>query len=361
MALDLSQPTDLVNQAIPPQDGIELEQRKSGWRAYLQQLNNPNTRAALMQTGLGMMRSPGYGQNGWDTAANALQGGVQTLERLRERDRVLAQEAQDRAIKENQRTVENKRGERQVAATERNAATNERSTEASITQGANANNRAGFQLEESIRHNQANEANDRIRAEAEKEKSGKYNTSSGRTPAEIEKLNRLKKYYMDKEGLDELTADKKALDYLATAKGKSPRQLVIDRFRDKVKAWQDNQYDPSATLTPQQAKQMQDEAVAEVKMAEEAGRDITDTRGIIVRPTEIAPTPGSPAAVQDPAMTGLNPDEQAWAQRPAVPDTGMRDPMTERMINIWIKGGGSPQQINELLKKRGVDPKVYGY
>jgi hypothetical protein len=278
------------------------------------------------------MKSPGYGQSGWDTASNALQGGVQTLERLRERDRLVALAAQERAKKDAQQEVVNTRENRQVA-------NQERGTTASIEQSKTAGDRADKALAETTRHNTASEANDRIRAEADKNKADKYNTGGGRTPTEIEKINRLKKYYIEKEGMDEVSADKRAIDYVATAKGKSPRQLVIEAFQKKVQTWMENQFDPTATPTPEQVKQFKEDAISEV-LAEEAGREITDQRGAIDRPDTAVPSPGSTAVP---------------------PVQGQKDPLIERNIAVWVQGKGTPQQIRKMLLARKVDPKLYGY
>src|SRR5690242_11466577 len=109
MAIDfgVADPAIQAAAAQTTSDPAVIEQRKSGWKQWLSQLNDPNTRAAIMQTGLGMMRSPSYGQNGWDVASQALGAGVSTLERLRERDRTLALAADERAKRDAQQQVEN--------------------------------------------------------------------------------------------------------------------------------------------------------------------------------------------------------------------------------------------------------------
>jgi len=321
-------PNSLTVPPIGPVEGPELEQRKSGWKNFLTQLNDPNVKSAIAQTGMGLMRTPGYGQSGWDTASQALQSGVGTLQALRERDRLLAQAAADRAAKEAQQTTSNKLNERQAATSERNAATQERQVESSAQQNANANNRAGFALEENIRHNKETEKN---AAEMAKAANTRATTASsgrnGKTSAEIEKINRLQKYYMA-QGMDELEADKKAIDYVSNSKGKPPRQLVIESIQSKAKQWFDSQFDPNAQLPPELLEKFKQEAIAEVKMADEAGRDITDSA--------IAP--------------------------PVVPSvTASKDPMVVRKINKWVESKATDEQVNELLRKQGVDPKLYGY
>jgi len=58
------------------------------WKGFLSTLKtDPNMRMALIQTGIGMMRSPRMGENGWDVAGEALGRGVMTLDQLRQRDK----------------------------------------------------------------------------------------------------------------------------------------------------------------------------------------------------------------------------------------------------------------------------------
>jgi hypothetical protein len=349
MALELSNdPNDpgFVGPTPPPE---EMEKRKSGWRRILEQWQDPNVRSAVMQTGLGLMQSPSFGQSGFDVAANALNRGVTTLQGLRERDRLLAEEKAERDRKIIQQGAENVRADRQVATgergaatSERNAATQERSVTAQIEQGVASGSRGDRALSETIRHNQASEAIDATRAAADATRANAYSTGrAGKTAAEIEKLNRLQKYYMQTEGLDEVAADKKAFDYFATSKGKSPRQLVIDSFHKKAQMWYENQFDPDAKPTPELREQWKREAIEEVRTAEEAGQDVTNTRGVINRPT-----PGAPAAPAAPA-------------EPVVSTTP--NPATDRSIAKWKAAGASPDQIKILIAQGGEDPKIYGY
>ena len=295
---------------------------------------DPNVRQAVMTTGLNFMRSPGYGQNGWDVAANSLGMGMQTLEALRTRDRQRALEAEDRKIKEDQRNKENTRGDRQVAVSEKNADTTSRSTDATIGNLTSDNTRLDKTLDETIRHNKAMEGVYAQNAGSTRIKADTYAAGGGKTAAEIEKVNRMKAYFMKQDpNLSAEDADKKAIDYVASTKGKTPRQQVLDAYKAKAAAWMEMQYDPLAQPTPEQVEQWRQEAIAEVKMADSAGTDITNNSGVIVRP----------------------------GAKPAAGAPQERDAMTEQKINKWKTAGGTPAQIKQLLINEGLNPAIYGY
>jgi hypothetical protein len=58
------------------------------WKNFITQLQtDPNMRKALFQTGVGLMKTPELGKSGWDTASEALNRGMMTLETLREQQR----------------------------------------------------------------------------------------------------------------------------------------------------------------------------------------------------------------------------------------------------------------------------------
>lgn len=317
---------------------------------------DPNMRQAVMSAGLNLMRTPQLGQNGWDTAANALQAGMGTLEGLRERDRKRNQENEDRRIREEQRGIENKRGDRQVDISQQNADTNKQNVEGDQKHKSQELMRAEAALQEAIRHNKSQEEIDRLKAAADHLRATAYFGSAGRTPAEIEKINRMKAYAKDKLGMDDLDADKYAMDYVSTAKGKSPRQLVMDAYQKKAQQWLDQQYDPTAQPTPEMREAWKKQAMEEVRFAEEAGKDVTETRGVIQRPPAPAPAaPGSPPAVrgaQPPAGPGAAPAAGALAQK---------SPATERSIERWKLANATPQQIKDLISAGGENPAIYGY
>lgn len=347
------------NQQLTPQD--QQAQSPGIFASLMQKWQDPNVRQAIMQTGLNLMRSPGYGQSQWDVGANALGAGVSTLEQLRERDRQRGLLAEDRATKEQQRGIENTRADRQVATGEKNAATNATNVSADIEAKKVDQGRADKALAEAIRHNKSDEEINRLRAEADAIRAKAYSTGGGKTPAEVEKLNRLKKYYMEKQGLDETDADKAAFDYLQTAKGKSPRQLVIDTIKSKVSTWYENQFDPAAKPTPEMLSKWQQEAVDEVKFAEQAGQDVTNNRGPIARPG--ITTPGK-APVAAPGTTPAASATPAASSAPApslVTSPAAKSDVTMRNIEKWKLANATPEQIKILIATGGEQPALYGY
>lgn len=318
---------------------------------------DPNVRQAVLSTGLNLMRSPGYGQNGWDVAANSLQTGMGTLQSLRERDRQRALEAEDRKIKEEQRGIENKRGDRQVSVQEKNAQTSATNVEGDAKNKDAQLKHAEKQLEEAIRHNKSSEEIAKLRALADNIRATTYAGGGGRTPAEIEKLNRLKAFYKKQNPeLSDEEADKQAMDYLSTSKGKSPRQLVIDAYTKKAQSWLEQQFDPTAQPTPEMRETWKKQAMEEVKFAEEAGADVTATRGSISRGS---PATGTPPAAS-PATRSGTPSTAPAAASTAGASTAP-DPFIQRQIEIWKTGGGTPDQIKLLIQKQGGDPAAYGY
>lgn len=304
---------------------------------------DPNVRMSLAQVGLGLMRTPQMGQNSFDTASEALGLGLNTLQSLREQERQKKLQAEDRATKEQQRQIENKRGDRQVAVQERNATTAETNVKGDQEVKTKELDRANRALDEAIRHNKSQEEIDRLRAVADNLRATAYYGNTQRTPAEIQKINRLKAFYKQQDpNISDEIADKMAMDYLSTAKGKSPRQLVIDAYQKKAQMWMEQQYDPAAQPTPEQQEQWKQQAINEVRFAEEAGQEVTDTRGRITRPTAPASTATPPAGA---------PPAQA-----ATPN-----PITQRNIEVWKQAQATSDQIRQLIKNRGEDPKIYGY
>ncbi len=338
MALDFSFVDPIKPEEIPDPNkdiqvsGPELEQRKAGWREALSQWNNPNMRQAIMQTGIGLMRSPNYGESGWDVAANALTSGVGTLEKLNERDRQRKMQQEAIARAQAQQAVENARGDRQVAATEKNAATQEKSVTGQIAANQASGMRLDTQLTETERHNRAEEENARNKTANDAKRATAYAAGrAGKTAAEIEKINRLQKYYMDKEGLDEATADKKAIDFVTTSNNKTQSQVAADLYKNKLTLWSQNFDNIGKAPSAKELKAMKEEAMME---SGEFFRT-ENTTGPIKRP-EIpgaAPTAATPQA----------------------------NPQTQQKIQKWLSMKATPEQIKIMIAAGSEDPKLYGY
>jgi hypothetical protein len=316
----------------------------------LAKLQDPNVRQAITATGLNLMKTPEFGKNGFDTAATALQTGMSTLDALRQRQRSQGIESEDRTNKQTQQGVENKRADKQVEIQQQNADTSRENVRGDAAAKQQDQVRADKALEEAIRHNKSQEEIDRLRAAADRIRANAYFGSTSRTPAEVEKMNRLRAFYKKQNpNLSDEEADKQALDYLSTAKGKSPRQLVMDAMQRKFAAWADTQMDPDAQPTPDMRNMWKNQAIEEVKFAEEAGASVTNQRGTINRPGS---APGaSPPASGATASPG--------AQPPAAP--AQKQPATERSIEKWKVMKATPEQIKLAIAAGGEDPSIYGY
>lgn len=325
---------------LPPE---EIAKRKTGWQALLDQWHDPNVRSAIVQTGIGLMRSPQYGQSGWDVGANALQAGVGTLEQLRERDRLTAEKNATIARNQAQTGIENKRADTQVATSQQNAATQSRNVDAQIANEQASAARGDKTLAETTRHNKASEVNDASKAAAANTAANARSAGrAGKTSAEIEKINRLGAYYKQQNpDLSDQDADKMAIDYVTNSKGKPPRQMVVEAYQAKAKQWFDQQFDPNATPPPDMVEKWKKDAVDEIRSLEGAGQAITDHTGQINRPGQAPAAPAAPPAA---------------AVVPSTPH-----PATLRSIDAWKAKGGTPEQIKILIATGGEDPKLYGY
>lgn len=96
---------DILTQPQLPSRGAPVPQEQLGlWQKFQQKLqNDPNFRMALLQTGLGFLKSPQIGESGFDVFANASQQGISTLHQLRQGD--IGTERQERLDKLTERGV----------------------------------------------------------------------------------------------------------------------------------------------------------------------------------------------------------------------------------------------------------------
>jgi len=140
-----------------PAPGVPSPQAQPGlWRKFQQKLvTDPNFRMALLTTGLNLLKTPPFGQSGFDQFANASLAGVGTLDQLRQRDL------------ENERLGRTENlAERRTVATEANAATSAQNAEtnAARLEATSANFASNLKLAqdrltEFTRSNKAKEAN----------------------------------------------------------------------------------------------------------------------------------------------------------------------------------------------------------
>lgn len=127
-------------QQAPP----NVEQNKSLWRSFLDRMDSdPSLRQSLLMMGAGMLRSPSFGQNGWDVLSNSVAQGMQTYQsgRANAAQQALAERGvvvqERRAGTEEKATAANiDQGNRGAAVAEQNAATNRMEAESRVTTNA---------------------------------------------------------------------------------------------------------------------------------------------------------------------------------------------------------------------------------
>ncbi len=118
------------------------------WQKFMQKLrSDPNLRMALLQTGIGMQRTPDFGKNQFDVFADSAQGGIQTLDALRQRD--TATEAGLRGESREERQIDIQ--EQSLGVREQQLEQSQRNFEASLEQSRQ-------RMEEAQRHNKVTEA-----------------------------------------------------------------------------------------------------------------------------------------------------------------------------------------------------------
>jgi hypothetical protein len=240
---------------------VALEENKSKWRTFLDQFQDPNLRQAVLATGIGLLRSPQYGQNSGDIIANALGSGVNTLQSLRNMDYARNQATQARTDKLGQQKIENEQRGRQIAVAEAGQRTNEAGQRSTETNQQAIRENATAVTRETERHNRANEEIDRTRAEAERTRANAYTGSGTRIPAEVQKINMLAAQYMT-EGMDETSARAKAVMVVDSSRGAtSPGEQAMNLFNNSIKNWQNDLSNFGKQLTREQLQQMQQDAI----------------------------------------------------------------------------------------------------
>jgi len=274
-----------------------------------------------MQFGIGLMRSPQMGQNGWDVAANALQTGVGTVQALRERDRKMKQEDEDRDL--NRKNIENQIETRTSAAnTAKEGTSNDylriinQDSQAKATHELNIR-----ELDEKIRANKANEANDRIRANAAKDNAG----GAGSTSADIQKINNLTAEKVA-NGMDPVKAKAEATREVMSTGKTSPANMYTQAMQQEIELWQNSFDNLGKVPDPKTLGEMQARAKQRVMDAlkmNEGPKPVTAKGDSNIYPT---------------------PEARINAQ-----------------INQAKAKGATPEMIKKALMEEGVDPKAYGY
>lgn len=244
---------------------VQLEENKSKWRQFLGTLEDPNVRQAMIATGIGLMRSPQYGQNSGDIIANALGSGVNTLQGLRNMQ-------YERSQKEAQQKQENRRADQTVANQTTSVGYQGQSVAQQGQQITNQNTQATTRneidrgaLSETQRHNQELEEIARRNAESERIRAKAYGSTAGANQGQdVFKINALTAQYQA-EGMDETAARAKAVMVVeSTGAAKTPGEQAQKLYEAKLKNWMQDINNFGKSLTPQQMKDMATESMNEV-------------------------------------------------------------------------------------------------
>jgi hypothetical protein len=157
----------------------------------------------------------------------------------------------------------------------------------------------------------------RRQAEADMTRAKAYSGAGNRVPAEIQKINALQAQYMT-EGLDEVSARAKAVMVVDSTKGAtSPGEAALNLFQNSIKSWQGDLNNFGKTLTPEQIKQMQVDAMNAVMQFQNFNTTATGT------PT--VPNPGVPAqqrgTIDRSAGSAVGTVKNGYKKTKAGPDT----------------------------------------
>jgi len=260
------QPPPQAQGGTPPASPQEVEQNKGLWRNFLSRLDDPNVRQALLVTGINLLRSPQYGQNSGDIAANALTAGVGTLQQLRERERAQKNLEQQRADTQAQRTVENQQGQQRIDISRSQQQTYGEQVRQQGAASERLDTREAAQSAETARHNRATEANQRLAAMADMARAKAYAAGgTGKTPQDIQKINILAAHYMQTEGLDETSAKAKAVMVVdSTGTAKSPGEQARMLYQERLKAWGNDIGNIGKTLTTDQARELLESSMNDI-------------------------------------------------------------------------------------------------
>jgi hypothetical protein len=310
--------------AVLPEQTPQFEERKNLWRKTIDKIKtDPNFKQSVMQTGLGLMRSPGQGENGWDVASKALQSGVTTLQTLRERDKKDKIAQEDRAL--NQRNVESSIAARDkgVALDEKKLGIYEKDILANNTLAQQKHELALRDLEETVRHNQAAEGIDRTRA------STYAATGGGAKSADATKVDALAAQY-EAQGMKSVDARAKATREVMSTGKTSPANLFNTAMNQEVEMWQ-NAFDNLGKAP--------DEKTLDA-MRNRAKQRVFDA-------LRISASTGGEGIPPGQGTTGTI--DRSGQDRTLV------------LINQAKAQGKTPEQIKQALISDGLDPTKYGY
>ena len=339
MGLDTALPQPQA--AFPPQAPATAQAQPGFVGRLLQNFNDPNFRQALILTGAQMMRTPGYGQNFGDVAANALSTGVMSLQQLRTQQ--AAEAAREREAQRAERTTGayvEATGEQTTASKERRAREAEEAEYAKgqrpvvETRAASAEARAGegTRAEVELKRAQARRQDAESRYLDRDRPGGARGGAGGKgNTVQDRKMIALSKYYQTK-GLSEIEADARAVEVLDLQRAsRTPGELAYQIIEREKLAWAARLGNMDAVMDPVTRQQIREEAFRE---AQEINRlDV---------------------ASQGPVRSGADPTNPATDMR-------ILDPRIQALVLQAKERNHPPEKIREALISAGADPSLYGY
>lgn len=369
MASGALQPQD-VNVKAPEATPVNFQENRGKWADFMNRIQtDPNMRQTLLQTGLRMMQGPKQGQNNLSLFGDSLESGVNTLQALRERDRLHQIEAQDRLLKQKDTESQISTRERGASVAERGADNQDQRTMLDYNEllSKNESLRKNHQLAldqlngtlehqqgtlgETIRHNKATEAIDASRAKSYSLAAG--GGGGGSTAADTVKIENLAADYVA-QGMNSTEAKARATrEVMSTGKARDPSAVFNDSMKVELAKWQSNFDNLGKEPDPATWQAMRQSAMESTKqmLNLQGTAPSMERSGPIVRPQagqQPGAAPTQPAAAQPAPATG------SVAPAPAV------DAKTQETVKL-LRGRGTPDdKIRAALVKDGKDPKAYG-
>jgi hypothetical protein len=328
----------------PPQGPVtnpeEIKKNRNLWQKFNDKVKaDPNFRQAVLQTGLGMMKTARYGEGSFDVVSNALSTGVTTLDMLRRRDMAdkLQKEEESRkyALDTGQLTVQ----QTNAAANTSSAA----SQAANAAENAAAGKAARDQAPEELKLKQGALEADMIRANADKTRASIYaggGFGGHQTAARVQVIHMLAAPAIA-AGTPEDVALRDASIQEATLSRMDPAIAIMKMLND----WKIN-YEYTAEgatpMTPEKSAAKLLELKAWWKETHPAA-------------TPAATPIAAPAITRERGRGSGSATLEESTVNPAI------DPGTMTWIRRQVELGVTPQKIREGLVAGGIDPTPYGY
>lgn len=353
------QPQDPNLSGVNPD--VKFQENRGKWKDFMDRMqNDPHMKQSVLQMGLRMMQGPQNGQNNLSLAGSSLEAGVNTLQALRERDRLHQIEAEDRLLKRKDTESQISTRDRTTSVAEGSLRNQQDRTMLDYNEQMSKNADLAKQhqlaldklnadlgieqgkLAETTRHNKASEAIDAQRARSYDRAAG---GGGGSTAADTVKINNLRDSYIA-QGLDPTEAAARATrEVMTTGKARDPSALFNDAMKVELSKWQANFDNLGKEPDPKTWQAMRDSAMAQTKamLQLQGTAPSTERGGPIQRPTAATPPIASaPAAV------------------PAGPSVPSVDPQTQEKVKLLRARGVPDDKIRAALQSEGKDSKAYG-